>query len=218
MTLKSGLVVVGLEPVCDTTIDAAHEALTRAEAFGDNFALVCGLWAYGSLLLRLDNRAGATAIEHLKRAKSIIIKHRTVALSLAPIEADLAVGAARAGNRDVAIESLREVIRRQFEDLNLNFVGATTTAFVQLLVDRGDTADIAEATALVTAMDAQGSQLKLPPLQFSAAFGRVVIARAGDDEQAYAAAIHRYREALRQAGTRGRFLELHSNQDLPQIT
>ena len=54
----------GLEPPTVSALDDAREALRRAEAYGDNFATACALWACGTVLLGLDrptSRMGPTS-------------------------------------------------------------------------------------------------------------------------------------------------------------
>jgi adenylate cyclase len=209
MTLKCCLAAVGLEPPDATTLDQAYESLRRAEAFGDNFAIACALWACGTTLLRLDHQSAATAVEYLEAARNIITKHRTVAVALSPIEADLAIMVARAGDVDGAIDSLRAVIQRQVEQFDVTFMGVTTPALIQLLMDRGGENDIAEATAMVEVLEIQGAQLKLPALQLCAAHCRVVT--AGTDAQR-GAAMDEYRATAERIGARGEFLPLHPSQ------
>ncbi|HZA09782.1 ATP-binding protein [Mycobacterium sp.] len=206
MTLKCGLAAIGLEIPEDTTLQDAREALNRAEEFGDRFALACALWACGTLLLRMERHSVATAVDYLERARSIITKHRTVTIALAPIEADLAIAAARAGDRDVAIDSVRAALIRQYENFDFMFLGVTTTALVQLLVDRSGADDIAEATAWAQRLEGQASQLTLPTFELSAAFCRIVITRSGGDA---ALSTAQYLDIAQRLDARGKFLVLH---------
>ena len=130
MTLKCCLTAVGLEPPTTSALDDAYESLRRAEAYGDNFATACAHWACGTVLLRLDPNSESAAVEHLKSARDIITKHRTVVVALAPIEADLALITARDGDVDGAIESMRTVIGRQLENFDVTFMGVTIPASI----------------------------------------------------------------------------------------
>jgi adenylate cyclase len=216
MALNCGLTAVGLEAADNEMLNDARETLRRAEAFGDNFGLACALWACGTVLLRIDRRPVATAIELLERARSIMSKHRTCTVGLAPVEADLAVLAARTGHSDDAIRSMREVIRNQIEDSNATFLGVTTAALVQLLVDRGGTDEIVEATAAVQVVEAAAAQFSIPALEVCATYCRFVLAAAGGDAAAYANAVDRYRAVMRRVGAHGEFLPLRPIFAVPQ--
>ena len=206
MTLKCGLIALGLEAPDEATLRDARAALKRAEAFGDNFAIAAALWACGTILLRFDRRSAQTAVEYLERARNIIVNHRVLAVALAPIEADLAVERARAGGRDEAIETLRSLIHRQITQSDTTFFTVSTSAFVQLLTDRGRSEDVAEATALVETMEKQALQIPVAAFQLGVAFCRLVVDSAMGDNATAAA---RYSEIAQHAGARGEFLPLH---------
>jgi adenylate cyclase len=206
MTLSCGLTALGLEAPDEATLKDARAALKRAETFGDNFALAAALWACGTIVLRFDRRSAQTAVEYLERARNIIIKHRVLAVALAPIEADLAVEEARTGSRDAAIENLRGVIHRQVAQSDTTFFTVSTTAFIQLLTDRGRSADIAEATTLVQVMEHQALQIRVAAFQLGVAYCRLVVDSATGDNTTAAT---KYRELVERTGARGGFLPLH---------
>jgi adenylate cyclase len=206
MTLKCCLAAVALEAPTADALEDAYEALRRAEAYGDNFATACALWACGTMLLRLDPSARQTAIDYLKAARDVITKHRTVVVALAPIEADLAIVAAQAGEVDAAIESMRAVITRQLENLDVTFMGVTVPVLIQLLVERGRPDDVAEATVMVAGLEAQANQLKLPAMQLCAAFCRSVLAVTDEEAQA---ANDEYARIAEGMSARGELLRLH---------
>jgi adenylate cyclase len=208
MTLKCGLIAVGMEALDDATLADAREALNRAEAFGDNFGLVLGLWACGLTLLREDPRSAPEAIDLLERAREIILKHGIASIALAPIESDLALVAAQRGERDNAIERMRSVIRIQIEDSYLTFFGVSTAAFVQLLTDRGSVDDLAEATMLVQVVEANAAGSDLPALDYCVKHCRMLLAKANGDDNAYADAAVGYRDVSERLDARGHFLKL----------
>ena len=206
MTLKCGLTALGLEAPEEDTLNDARAALKQAEAFGDNFALAAALWASGTILLRFDRGSAQTAVDYLERARNMIVKHRVLAVALAPIEADLAVEQARAGSRDAAIEAVRDVIHRQVAQSDTTFFTVSTSAFVQLLTDRGRSEDIAEATTLVEVMEKQALQIPVAAFQLGVAYCRLVVDSATGDNTTAAA---KYHELVLRTGARGEFLPLH---------
>jgi adenylate cyclase len=208
MTLKCGLVAWGIETPEQATLADAHEAMNRAEAFGDNFSLVLGLWAYGLMLLRGDPRSAPEAIALLERARDIILKHGTASIALAPIESDLALVAAQRGEREEAIERMRAVIRIQIEDSYLTFFGVSTAAFVQLLADRGNAEDFTEATMLLALVEQNASGAGLPALEMCVQHCRMLLAKAIGDDEAHADAAAVYHDVAGRLDARGRYLVL----------
>ncbi len=206
MTLKCGLIALGLEAPEEDTLRDAREALQRAEVSGDNFALAAALWACGTVLLRFDRQSSQTAVEYLERARNMIVKHRVLAVARAPIEADLAVEQARAGDRDAAIETARGVIHRQVAQSDTTFFTVSTSAFVQLLTDRGRSEDIAEATTLVEVMEKQARHIPVAAFQLGVAYCRLVVDSATGDNTTAAA---KYHELVLRTGARGELLPLH---------
>lgn len=206
MTLKCGLTALGLEAPDEATLSDARTALKRAEALGDNFAVAAALWACGTILLRFERRSAQTAVEYLERARNIIVKHRILAVALAPIEADLAVESARAGAWDAAIETLRSLIHRQLTQSDSTFITVSTAAFVQLLTARGRSEDIAEATALVQTMEQQVRRVPVAAFHLGVAFCRLVVDSANGTNPT---AVAKYHEVVERTGGRGEFLSLH---------
>jgi adenylate cyclase len=204
ITLKCGLTALGLEPAEADTWGHAREVLTRAEDSGDRFALAAALWACGTVLLRMDRRAAPTAVDYLERAREMIVKHRVLTVALAPIESDLAIERARAGELDEAIVDLRRLLHRQMTEFDSTFLTVSTTAFVQVLVDRGRAEDIAEAAALVQTLEQQSRRTPLAALQLCVAFCRMVV----DSAQGDPSAADSYREVVARTGARGEFLPL----------
>ena len=203
MTLKCCLTAVGLEPPTSSALDDAYESLRRAQAYGDNFATACAHWACGTVLLRLDPNSESSAIEHLKSARDIITRHRTVVVALAPIEADLALITAREGDVDGAIESMRTVIGRQLENFDVTFMGVTIPALIQLLVARGRDDDLAEASLMVQGLQAQAAAVQVACDATLRAFCNSVIAK---DEVVAQSARDDYARIAERMGARGSLL------------
>ena len=100
-----------------------RDVLRRAESFGDIFGIIAAQWAYGSALLRAKNASRQEAIDILERARTSIQRHRVWTLALTTIGPDLAIDAARKGQRDEAIEDLRASVSLQMAGGCLVFVG-----------------------------------------------------------------------------------------------
>jgi hypothetical protein len=204
-----------MEEANTDTLQEARQALAEAEAFGDNFGIVCGLWSYALMLLRLNPEASENAEALLRRALAIISKYNTATITAAPIKADVAYIMARAGDLDGAIDLIRDELGQQFEDSNFTFVGATATALVQLLAARATADDIEEAIMLTDALDAVAKQTQLGALDNCVLLSRCVLARQSADHDAYRAAFTARREVRERLSATGEFPLLTP---LPEIT
>ena len=121
----------------DELVDEMRDALRRAESFGDVCGIITAQWAYGTALLRAKNASHDEAIDVLERAHTSIQKHKVLTLALPTIGADLAIDAARKGQRDEAIEELRASVSLHMDRGSRVFVGCAGEALVELLIDRG---------------------------------------------------------------------------------
>ena len=139
----------------DDLVDDVRDALRRAESFGDISGIIVAQWAYGTVLLRAENASHDEAIDVLERAQTSIQKHNVLTLALATIGADLAIDAARNGQRDEAIDELRASFSLHMGSGCRVFVGCPGEALVELLIDRGSTDDLAEAHRIVDQWQAQ---------------------------------------------------------------
>lgn len=203
-----GLVAVGIEAATPALLRTAEEVLLDAEEFGDNFGIICGLWAYALMLLRVTPGDSDHAVRLLERARAVIAKHQTAVITAGPIIADLAIATARNGDLDGAIALIRDEIGRQFADANFTFVGLTASTLVQVLVARGRTEDIAEAAALTAGLRAVAQQTHLLGLENCVLLNEAIIAQATGDSEAFRTACAARREVVRSLGSRGEFLLL----------
>ncbi|OBF29710.1 adenylate/guanylate cyclase domain-containing protein [Mycobacterium sp. ACS4331] len=208
MAFNCGLVAVGVEPATVSTLHAAEEALQEAEQFGDNFGIICGLWARALMLLRLDPTASDLAVRLLERARAVIAKHRTAVITAGPIEADLAIATARHGDLDGAIDLIRDEIGRQFENANFTFVGLTASTLVQVLAARGREEDIAEATMLTAGLRAVAQQTELLALDNCVLLNESILANAVGDAEAFRTAFAAREEVRRKLCAQGEFMLL----------
>ena len=159
-----------------------RDAVRRAESFGDISGIIAAQWAYGTVLLRAENGYHDEAIDVLKRAHTSIHKHSLLTLALATIGADLAIDAARNGQRDEAIDELRASFSLHMARGCRVFVGCTGEALVKLLIDRGSTDDLTEAHRIVDQWQAQ--RPGIPALDLWWLKSRALLAKAEGDSAA----------------------------------
>ncbi len=167
----------------DDLVDDVREALRRAEAFGDVSGIVVAQYAYGTALLRAQD-ASDDAIEMLQRVQNNIEKHTVIAFARATIDADLAIDAARKGQRNEAINRLRDsyylYLHRGFRPL----AGCPGEALADLLIERGGADDLAEAHRIVDEWQTHGA--RIPALDLWSLKSRALLANAEGNRDAYA--------------------------------
>src|SRR6478752_4336167 len=98
----------------------------------------------------------------LQRAQTNIQKHKVIAFARATVDADLAVDAARKGQRDEAINRLRACFSLHMGRGFRSLATCPGEALVELLTDRGAVDDLAGAHRIVDEWQAQ--RLGIPAL------------------------------------------------------
>ncbi|OMC25251.1 ATP-binding protein [Mycobacterium colombiense] len=207
ITYYSGIVAAVGMCKADDLVDHTREALRRAESFGEVSGIIATEWAYGTVLLRAEDSARDEAIDLLQHARTLIQKHKLVAIALPTIDADLATDAARKGRRDEAIDGLCPTFWQHFDNGTRTFVGCAGEALVVLLVDRGSAADLAEAHQIIDrwlVREAGITGLDLWWLK-----SRALLARADGKSDDYVELSKTYLEACQRLDARGRLAEAH---------
>ncbi|MCV7078881.1 adenylate/guanylate cyclase domain-containing protein [Mycobacterium szulgai] len=133
----------------DDLLDETQEALRCAESLGDISGIIATLWARGTVLLRAESASDAEAIGLLERARTLIEKHKLHVLALTTIGAELAIDAARKGQRDEAIDDLRASFSLHIDSGSRVFIGYMGEVLVELLIERNAIDDLAEAHRIV---------------------------------------------------------------------
>jgi adenylate cyclase len=189
----------------DELVDEMRDVLRRAESFGDIFGIIAAQWAYGTALLRAKNASHDEAIDVLERARTSILKHRIWILALATIGPDLAIDAARKGQRDEAIEELRASVSLQTAGGSRVFVGCACEALVELLLDRGAIHDLREAHRIVE--EWQARRPGIPALDLWWLKSRALLVKAEGDADGYAELARQYLEFCEKLDARGRLVD-----------
>jgi adenylate cyclase len=189
-------------------IDEAREALRRAESFGDICGVITAQFAYGAALLRADEARRDEAIEVLHAARERIAKYRVMTTNLMPaISADLALDAARRGQRDEAIDDLRALFTVHAECGVQAEVGCAGEALVTLLIDRATPDDLAEAHCIVDGW--RERRLGIPAADLWWLKSRALLAEAEGDSTGYAELSAQYLALCRKLDARGRLVEAY---------
>lgn len=162
-------------------LDDARSAWELAESFGDICGIILSRWAYGTILLRIPG-SHDDGIAVLRSTRATVHEHRLGACALATVATDLAVESARAGHLDEAIDELRGV----FDDTLSGFAilaVLSAAALVDLLIDRGSAADLAEARSVLERWRARGIEVAALNLWLPRA--EALLAAAEGDNRGY---------------------------------
>jgi adenylate cyclase len=145
------------------------------------------------------------AIDVLERARTGMQKYKLLAFTMATIAADLAIDAARNGQRDEAIDELRAVVSLQMATGSRVFVGCPTEALIELLIDRGSVDDLSEAHRIVDQWRAE--RPGIPALDMWWLKSRGLLANAEGDSDGYAELARQYLKLCEKLDARGRLDE-----------
>ena len=201
---SGAMVVLGMSHA-DDLVDDVHEALRRAEEFGDISGIMVAQYSYGMTLLRAEGGSPDDAIDVLQRLRTDVEKHKVFKLAAATIDAVLEIDAARKGKLDEAIDVLRASFALHMSSGSRVFVGCPGEALVGLLIERGSTDDLAEAHRIVDQWQAR--RPGIPALDLWWLKSRALLAKAEDDSDCYADLAKGYFSLCEKLDARGRLDE-----------
>ncbi|MDT5014412.1 MAG: hypothetical protein QOD39_572, partial [Mycobacterium sp.] len=185
------LVPPGLESA-DGLVSETADALRRCESFGDPWGLTLAQWLHATLLVRCSEPAYAEATNILEQAHASIDRNKTLASTLGPVEADLALASGRRGEDVIAR------IRTHFESVVTNgsalTSGSVAEALVRLLLERGSADDLVEARDVVERWEAQPVPAPIPGLDLWRLKCLAMVTKAEGDAAAYAEVARQHRE------------------------
>ena len=201
---SAAMVVLGLSQA-DDLVEDVHEALRRAEEFGDISGILAAQYSYGMTLLRAEGRSPDDALDVLERLRTDVEKHKMFTFAAVIIDAVLEIDAARQGKLDEAIDVLRASFALHMSSGSRVFVGCAGEALVGLLIERGSTDDLAEAHRIVDQWQSQ--RLNIPALDLWWLKSRALLAEAEGDSHYYTKLANQYLQLCEKLDARGRLPE-----------
>ena len=201
---SGAMVVLGMSQA-DDLVDDVHEALRRAEEFGDISGIMAAQYSYGMTLLRAEGGSPDDALDVLQRLRTDVEKHKMFKLAAATLDAVLEIDAARKGKLDEAIDVLRASFALHMSSGSRVFVGCPGEALVGLLIERGSTDDLAEAHRIVDQWQTQ--RLNIPALDLWWLKSRALLAEAEGNSDYYTKLANQYLQLCEKLDARGRLPE-----------
>jgi len=201
---SSAMVVLGMSQA-DDLVDDVHEALRRAEEFGDSSGIMAAQYSYGITLLCAEGGSPDDALDVLQRLRTDVEKHKMFKLAAATLDAVLEIDAARKGKLDEAIDVLRASFALHMSSGSRVFVGCPGEALVGLLIERGSTDDLVEAHRIVDQWPTQ--RLNIPALDLWWLKSRALLAEAEGNSDYYTKLANQYLRLCERLDARGRLSE-----------
>lgn len=169
------------------------EVLDLAEQLGDNLSLESARFLHGFVLARHDGPDRSRGLSLLASAREASLQYRSIAVFVPLIDIELGREVARSGDLDGAIELIAGVAETGLASGVMGLAGMTSEALVELLVERGTSADLAAAQATVERLATMPTEPGFVLYEISLLRLRSLLARSRGDEAEYRQYRDRYR-------------------------
>jgi adenylate cyclase len=195
---KTDLVDLAFDRADGRLVAETHDALRRAEAFGDVYGLALARWAHGTALVKSGDSHRAAGIELLELSRS-----GGIDIGGSVTEAELTTAMGWQDRRDDQIDTLRDTVLSEIDLGETLFAGYPVSVLVQLLVDRGAPDDFDCAQEVVAALENVIAATSLPALELWRLQCRARLAKATGDATTYTQIVARYCELAEKLDARG---------------
>ncbi len=170
------------------------EAMAMAEHSGDDFQVDAVRVSRGLVLINQDGPQRAAGFALLSQYREDHLLHGYAKNVVRTVDTEIAKEKARSGDIDGAVQLARAVVDFTFGAGDALSLGEAVRVFVESLLQRGTSADVAEAQAAIDRLAAEPTGpgfvlFEVPLLRL-----RALLARANGDASTYAAFRDRYRE------------------------
>lgn len=192
---------IGALQVDAMMLQETAETLELAEQLGDDYALVAARCVRGLALLTAGT-GQEHAVELLGLARDAIIGERFTMPALVPIDVALAMERVRTGDRDSAIEALRDIVEIQFGSGQWLGRAVAASALVEQLVARGSDRDLDEAVKVIDRLETFSAEPGFVVFDIIVQRWRAVVAGASGDV-AHKELVDRYGRSANSLGFEG---------------
>ncbi len=179
------------------------EAMEMAEHSGDDFQVDGARVSRGVCLIHQGGPQRAAGFALLAEFREANLRHGYAENVVRTVDTEIAKEKARTGDIDGAIELARTVVDYTFDAGDALSLGEATRVLVESLLQRGTTADLEEAQAMIDRLAAEPTDpgfvlFEVPLLRL-----RALLARAHGDDATYAQFRDRYRDMAKTLGFEG---------------
>jgi len=185
----------------EAAVHDTADALQLAERSSDDFALAAARFTRGITLLYREGEDRETGLELLRQTRDACLRERFSTTTLAFIDSLFAKERARNGDVDGAIESARSILERMSDTGEMLARGGVAAALVELLLTRGNDADLREARTLLDSLSADDSGYALD--EMVSLILRAFLAQSEGDQPAYRDFAERFRTMATSLGAEG---------------
>jgi hypothetical protein len=187
----------------DAALRDIQVALDIAGQSADDLALGFALTAMGVALVHSNSAGIERGLQLLGQAREMSEGGRFYRSNIPAIEAWIAHGMARLGDRDAAVPVLRSANDSLFDDGQFIYCGPVTRLLVQELLIGGTDAEVREAEAAIDRLAAVPALKGLAIQEVTLLGLRALLARGKGDERNYLELADRYLEMARSLGFEG---------------
>ena len=179
------------------------EAMRGAEHSGDDFQVDAARVSRGLVLINQGGSQRAAGFALLAEFREANLRHGYAKDVVRTVDTEIAKEKARTGDIDGAIELAGAVVDYSFDAGDVLSLGEAVRILVEALLQRGTSADLAEAQAAINRLAAEPTDpgfvlFELPLLRL-----RALLARAHGDAATYAQFRDRYRDMAKTLGFEG---------------
>jgi adenylate cyclase len=179
------------------------EAMEMAEHSGDDFAVDGARVSRGLVLINQGGSQRAAGFALLAQFREANLRHGYAKNVVRTVDTEIAKEKARTGDVDGAIQLARAVVDYTFETGDALSLGEAVRVLVESLLQRGTSADLNEAEAVIDRLAAEPTDpgfvlFEVPLLRL-----RALLARAHGDAATYAQFRDRYRDMAKRLGFEG---------------
>jgi len=179
------------------------EAMELAEHSGDDFAVDAARVSRGLVLINQGGSQRAAGFALLAQYREAHLRHGYAKDVARTVDTEIAKEKARTGDVDGAIQLARAVVDYTFDAGDALSLGEATRILVESLLQRGTSADLAEAQAAIDRLAAEPTDpgfvlFEVPLLRL-----RALLAQARGDAATYAQFRDRYRDMAKTLGFGG---------------
>jgi adenylate cyclase len=197
-----GVAAGAVQPDAATLRETA-EMLQLAQQRADDLSVWSARFLHGFILAQQSEPDRGRGLSLVVSVREAVTRQRSLAAFLPLIDVEFAKEKARHGDIDGAVRLLREILGREEAPGGVGPHGRATEVLVELLLQRGEPADIAAAREAIDRLAAVPVEPGVVVYEVALLRLRALLARACGDEPGYRQYVDQYRAMASDIGFQG---------------
>jgi adenylate cyclase len=205
MLWRYGLpVMAGALQPDSAAVQETAEILKLAEHRADDLEVWSASFLHGFMLAQQPEPERGRGLSLLVGVREAVVSQRSIAVYLPLIDIEFAKEEARQGRIEDAVAALEAVLQQdEIHSGGVGPHGRATETFVEIVLRRGEPADVAAAQAAIDRLAAVPTEPGVVINEIALLRLRALLARAQGDEAAYRDLVDRYRAMAHEIGFEG---------------